>query len=180
MSAIEQTPFHGSADSLAACQRFINFKQSKGNYFQDVDGNKILDLNAAASGQVLGYNNDDMINARDSELYDRFVTHKVDLNTLPSHDVADLLRSHVMPAAPKGLMQVHFGGGSSATEANESAIAVALTQYSKAHGKSVNKLCVVGFDNSHHGSSTATLSASSERANPNNLPAFSWPKAEFP
>lgn len=41
-----------------------------------------------------------MINARDSELYDRFVTHKVDANTLPSNDFADLLRDNVMPAAP--------------------------------------------------------------------------------
>ena len=77
-------------------------------------------------------------------------------------------------------MQVHLGGGSSATEANEHAMAVALTQYSKTHDVSINKLCVVGFDNSHHGSSTAALSASSTAANTYSLPAFPWPKAEFP
>jgi len=44
----------------------------------------------------------------------------------------------------------------------------------------MNKLCVVGFNNAHHGSSTATLSVSSADANPHGLPAFPWPKAEFP
>lgn len=52
----------------------------------DVYGNTILDLNANASGQIVGYNHDDLINERDSETYDRFITHKVDFNSLPSHD----------------------------------------------------------------------------------------------
>lgn len=28
-------------------QRFINWKQSKGNYFVDIDGNTVLDMNAS-------------------------------------------------------------------------------------------------------------------------------------
>ena len=103
MEALEQTPFHGDAESMANSQRFVNFKQSKGNYFVDIDGNTILDMNASASGQILGYNHDDLIHARDSELYDRFVTHKVDANTLPPHDFADIIREQVMPSAPKGM-----------------------------------------------------------------------------
>jgi len=158
----------------------VNFKQSKGNYFVDIDGNTILDMNASASGQILGYNHDDLIHARDSELYDRFVTHKVDANTLPPHDFADIIREQVMPSAPKGMQQVHVGGGNTADEANELAMAVAMEQYSKSHNVEMNKLCVVGFNNSHHGNSTATLSVSSTNANSNNLPAFPWPKAEFP
>ena len=73
-------------------QRFINFKKSKGDYFVDCCGNTVLDYNASAVGQILGYNHDDLVLARDSELYDRFVTHKVDVNTLPSHDFADIIR----------------------------------------------------------------------------------------
>ena len=121
-----------------------------------------------------------MINARYSELYDRFVTHKVDANTLPSNDFADVLRDNVMPAAPFGLNQVHIGGGNTAAEANELAMSVALEHYSKAHNVALNKLCVVGFNNSYHGSTTATLSVSSADANCHGLPAFPWPKAEFP
>ena len=32
--------------SVEQMQRFINFKQSKGNYFKDTDGNTVLDFNA--------------------------------------------------------------------------------------------------------------------------------------
>ena len=44
----------------------------------------------------------------------------------------------------------------------------------------MGSLCVVGFNNSNHGSSTGALSFSSADANPHGLPAFPWPKAEFP
>ena len=56
-----------------------------------------------------------------------------------------------------------------------------MKHYAKAHGvDSMSKLCVLGFNNSNHGSSTAALSFSSVDANPHGLPAFPWPKAEFP
>lgn len=63
----------------------------------------MLDLNASASGQILGYNHDDLIHARDSELYDKFVTHKVDANTLPPNEFADIIREQVMGVAPNGM-----------------------------------------------------------------------------
>lgn len=161
-------------------QRFVNFKKSKGDYLCDSDGNRVLDLNASASGQVLGYNHDDLVLARDSELYDRFVTHKVDANTLPSHDLADIIREQVMGSAPKGQVQVHLGAGKTAAEANELAVAVALQHYAEDNNMTVGQLCVLGFDNAHHGSTTATLSFSATDANVAGLPAFPWPKAEYP
>ena len=85
-----------------------------------------------------------------------------------------------MPAAPKGMVQVHLGGGSTGAEANELAVAAAFRESSKRTGLPVNKLVAVGFDNSNHGSTTGTLSFSSNEANPNGLPAFPWPKAPFP
>jgi 4-aminobutyrate aminotransferase-like enzyme len=131
---------------------FVNFKKSKGNYFEDVDGNTILDLNAGAAGFALGYNADDGVNSRFSSVYDRFVTHKVNVNALPTHDMADLIRDNVMTSAPKSGAHVHLGGGSTGTEANELAVAVAMKHYAKAHGvDSMSKLCVVGFNNSNHG-----------------------------
>jgi hypothetical protein len=72
-----------------------------------------------------------------TDLYDRFVTHKVDASSLPPHDFADLVRELVMPVAPKDMLQVHLGGGSSGAEANELAIAAALTQFAKANNTSV-------------------------------------------
>lgn len=159
----------------------VDFKKSKGNYFVDVDGNTILDLYAGAAGFVLGYNNDDAVNSRFTEKYDRFITHKVNASALPSHDLADLIRENAMPCAPPGMTQVYFGAGTSCTMANETCVAAAMQHYAKAHGvDSMSKLCVVGFNNSNHGHSTAALSFSSVDANPHNLPAFPWPKAEFP
>ncbi len=161
-------------------QRFVDFKRSKGNYMVDADGNTILDLNASASGQVLGYNHDDLVNARDSALYDRFVTHKADLNTMPPNDVADMIRENVMVAAPKGLFQVHLGGGNTADEANELAMSVALNSFARQNGKTMNDVFALGFDHANHGGSTACLSVSGADANSNNLPAFPWPKAPYP
>lgn len=137
-------------------------------------------MNAAGNGQVLGYNNDDLVNKRQTTHYDRFMTHKVDISTLPPNDMADLIREKVMPCAPAGLNQVHLGGGNTAAEANELAMTVALNHFAQQSGKGVGELFVLGFDNAHHGSTTATLSVSSAAANPNSLPAFPWPKAPFP
>ena len=97
--------------TIIQIQRFINIKQSKGNYLRDIDGNTVLDMNAAQAGLILGYNNDDLINARTTNLYDRFVTHKFNISQLPSHDFADIIREYVMSSAPEGLLQVHLGGG---------------------------------------------------------------------
>ena len=133
---------------------------SKGNYFKDTDGNTVLDLNAGQAGLILGYNNDDLINARTTEFYDKYITHKVDATSLPPADYADLLREMVMPFAPKEMLQVHLGGNTGA-EANELAIAAALKHFAAAHNTSVGSLCVMGFDNSNHGQTTATLSCSS-------------------
>ena len=90
MTPEEQTTFHGDYDSQRT--HVINFKQSRGNYMVDKKGNMILDLNAAAAGQILGYNNEHLTNARDSELYDKYVTHKADVSSLPPQDFADIVR----------------------------------------------------------------------------------------
>jgi 4-aminobutyrate aminotransferase-like enzyme len=115
----------------------------------------------------LGYNHDIFVNARQTEKYDRFVTHKVNANTLPPQDFADLIRENVMEAAPNGMNQVHLGGGSTGTEANELALSVAMRHYAKQHGVTdLGSLCVLGFNNGIHGNSTGTLSCSSVDANP--------------
>jgi len=38
-----------------------------------------------------------------------------------------------MSVAPEGLLQVHLGGGSTAAEANELAVSVALKHFIKSH-----------------------------------------------
>jgi 4-aminobutyrate aminotransferase-like enzyme len=49
MKAIQelQSPLYSDVDYYEKMQRFVNFKLSKGNYFKDIDGNTVLDLNAS-------------------------------------------------------------------------------------------------------------------------------------
>ena len=122
-------------------QRFVNQKKSKGNYFVDVDGNIILDLHQNYANLPLGYNHEVYVNvcrshiinyiciqARHTDLYDRFVANRVETSVLPTEDYADLLKDHVMPIAPLGMTQVHLNDGTN-TQANESALTIALLKY---------------------------------------------------
>ena len=52
----------------------------------------------------------------------------MDASVLPTDDYADLLRDNVMPIAPAGMTQVHLNDGTT-TQANESALTVALIKY---------------------------------------------------
>jgi 4-aminobutyrate aminotransferase / (S)-3-amino-2-methylpropionate transaminase len=99
---------------------------------------------------------------------------------LPTDDYADLLREVVMPIAPPGMNQVHLNDGTT-TQANESALTVALLQYAKNHGvEDLSNLCVLGFENGYHGNSIGTLSCSDARVNLQDAPLFDWPRAPFP
>lgn len=85
-----------------------------------------------------------------------------------------------MPIAPPGMTQVHLNDGTT-TQANESALTIALLKYADLHGvKDVSNLCVLGFENGYHGNSVSTLSVSDERVNLQGVPTFDWPRAPFP
>lgn len=63
-------------------------------------------MNASASGLILGYNHDDVRNARFTDLYDKYITNKVDVNNLPPFEYDDLLRENVRLVAPLGMNHV--------------------------------------------------------------------------
>lgn len=85
-----------------------------------------------------------------------------------------------MPIAPKGMTQVHLNDGTT-TQANESALTVAIMKYAKDHRVSdASKLCVLGFQNGYHGNSTATLSCSDPQVNLQHIPTLDWPVSPFP
>ena len=152
-------------------------KQSKGNFFKDTDGNVVLDLNCPLP---LGYNHDVLINARDSDVYDRFLQGTVDVSGVPPQDFADILCEDVMPVAPAGLDQVHLCDVSSTT-ANEVALSTAIMDFAIRHKKSnYSDLSVLGFSRAAHGCSVATLSCSDAAANAGNVPTYDWPVADSP
>lgn len=97
-------------------------------------------------------------------MFDRFIVNNMS-SELPSMDFPDLLRNNVMPIAPQGMRSVHLTDGS-CTQANESAISIAMVKYSKDHKiEDLTKLCALGFQHSYHGTSIGTLSCSDERTN---------------
>ena len=93
--------------------------------------------------------------------------------------MADIIREDVMRSAPEGLHSLHLGG-STATQANEAALKAALEFYAAKHNADAGSLTVLGFDTSHHGTSKATLSCSSEDSNASDEDTFNWPRATFP
>lgn len=158
----------------------VDHAQSLGNYFVDVDGNTILDLNASATGSVLGYNPDDYFFWSLNSLQ-KLAPKRANPHALPADDLDDLIRENVLPSAPLGQTYAHFAKGATATDANDLVASIAMKQYAAAHGiEDMGKVSVLGFNNSHHGDSTTTLSFSSDDANPEGKTAFPWPRAEFP
>lgn len=75
----------------------------------------------------------------------------MNINTIGSDDIADIIRSNVMVAAPRGMVQVHLGGGNTGAEANEHAVAAAFKHYAQENNVGVGQLAAIGFDNSNHG-----------------------------
>ena len=121
-----------------------------------------------------------MINARDSNVYDRFLQGTVDVSSVPPSDYADLIGDNVMPVAPHGLTQVHLTDGTSTT-ANEVCLSTAIMQFAMKNQKTnYSDLCVLGFEKGAHGSSIATLSCSDSAANSGNVPTYDWPIAPLP
>jgi 4-aminobutyrate aminotransferase/(S)-3-amino-2-methylpropionate transaminase len=75
---------------------------------------------------------------------------------------------------------VHLNDGTT-TQANESALTVALLKYAKTHKREdVSSLCVLGFDYGYFGNSFMTKSISDPRVNLSNLDLYDWPRAPFP
>jgi adenosylmethionine-8-amino-7-oxononanoate aminotransferase len=63
------------------------------------------------------------------------------------------------------MTQVHLNDGTT-TQANESALTVALLNYAEDHGiQDASNLCVLGFEHGYHGNSIGTLSCSDDRVN---------------
>lgn len=85
-----------------------------------------------------------------------------------------------MPVAPAGMSQVHLADGS-VTDANETAMNMAIQTYAKNHNKSnTSSMRVLSFSGASHGNSIATLSVSDPAVNTNNYPTYNWPQATLP
>lgn len=183
-----------SMTSVDATKYFVDYKRSRGNYFQDVDGNTILDLTSGGGSLALGYNHPDLVKAINSPQYDAFVNQEVSLTQTPPQQYNELVKSTLLPFAPEGLNKVHLVDDVTGTVANEYALRAAfMSHHEKVTGQTGyspkelqssqanagSKYTAVAFAGANHGTSLATLSLSSHPQK-FNLPTLPFEIIDFP
>lgn len=174
-----------------------DYEKSIGNYIADVDGNVYLDVYAQIASNPLGYNNPALIETAKSDKMIRAIVDRPALGNFPGADTAEIIQG-LLDMAPKG--QDKVWSGLSGADANELAFKAAFMWYQgKKRGftkgfneeelKSVMsnsapgspELAILSFERAFHGRLFASGSATrSKPIHKLDLPAFKWPKAEFP
>ncbi|ODQ77578.1 hypothetical protein BABINDRAFT_163313 [Babjeviella inositovora NRRL Y-12698] len=174
-----------------------DYTKSTGNYIVDVDGNVLLDVYAQIASIPLGYNNPALREVAKSDRMIRAIIDRPAQGNFPGADLAEIA-GDVLKAAPKG--QKFLWSGLCGADANELAFKAAFMYYqsqkrgynaefSKDEQTSVManeapgapELAILSFENAFHGRLFASASVTrSKPIHKLDLPAFKWPKAQFP
>ncbi|GME99626.1 unnamed protein product [[Candida] boidinii] len=180
------------------CTYFVaDYYKSKGNYIVDVDGNTYLDLYCQVASIPLGYNNPALIEtAKDPKTISNYVNRPA-LGNFAGNDFEEIQRE-LIKAAPKG--QHLVWNALSGADANELAFKAVFYNY-QAKKRGFNapfsaeeesscmensapgapELAIMSFDHAFHGRLFATASVTrSKPIHKMDMPAFKWPKAQFP
>lgn len=173
-----------------------DYEKSVGNYIVDADDNVFLDVYAQIASIPLGYNNPALIEAAKSDKMIRAIIDRPALGNFPGKDLEEII-GDLLKIAPKG--QDKIWSGLSGADANELAFKAAFMWYqAKKRGdntftteenESVMKneapgspeLAILSFERAFHGRLFASASVTcSKPVHKLDLPAFKWPKAQFP
>ncbi|KAI1379748.1 4-aminobutyrate aminotransferase [Hypoxylon crocopeplum] len=176
-----------------------DYSKSVGNYIADPDGNVLLDVFAQISSIPLGYNNAALAQVAKSDEMVNAIINRPALGNFPPSNWADILRTGILRAAPKGLNQVFTAMAGS--DANETAYKAAFmwrrqqergsygAEFTSEELSSVmdNKspgcppLSILSFRGGFHGRLFGSLSTTrSKPIHKLDIPAFDWPQATFP
>jgi acetylornithine/N-succinyldiaminopimelate aminotransferase len=127
----------------------VVFVKGKGKYLYDDRGNKYLDFFSGLSVSNLGYQDKNLFNALIKQT--KLLWHCSNLfYSLPQQKLAELLVKKTFPG------KVFFSN--SGAEANECAIKLV-----RKYGSKTNRYEIITFENSFHGRTIATLSATGQK-----------------
>jgi len=176
-----------------------DYNKSVGNYLADPDGNMFLDVFAQIASIPLGYNNPALAKAASTPEMVSAIINRPALGNFPSHDWADVLKSGILKAAPKGLDNVFTA--MTGSDANETAYKAAfmyrrqlerggrdvdftpeeLESVMNNQSPGASQLSILSFKTGFHGRLFGSLSTTRSKAiHKLDIPAFDWPQATFP
>jgi len=173
-----------------------NLEKSHGNYLVDADNNKILDVYCNIASLPLGYNHPKLL--QNAEKFLPYLIQRSSLAVIPPNSWVNKIEK-LMSIAPKGLDYIHTGCGCG-SGANENAFKAAFINFfnknlasykfseEKIYSSAMENsfpgspdLSILSFDKAFHGRTLGCLSTTRSRPiHKINIPAFKWPKADFP
>jgi 4-aminobutyrate aminotransferase/(S)-3-amino-2-methylpropionate transaminase len=148
----------------------------------------------------VGYNNPNLLKAASSPEMASSLVNRPALGNFPQHDLAEILKTGILAAAPKGLNQVFTG--TTGSDANELAYKAAFMYKRQQQRGGANveftaeeekaamnnqlpaghePLSILSFKSAFHGRLFGSLSTTrSKPIHKLDIPAFDWPQASFP
>ncbi|KAL8623439.1 hypothetical protein ACOMHN_058885 [Nucella lapillus] len=183
--------------NTGAVHFFVDYKNSRGNYVADVDGNVMLDVFTQIASLPLGYNHPRMISAFTNP--DNMVpfVNRPALGSFPPGDLVQRLKSTLLSVSPRGLSHVQtMACGSCSIEHGQKAMFMAYMRRERG-GRAPTveemessvvgqlpgspRLSVLSFRGAFHGRGMGALACSHAKwFHKLDFPVPDWPMASFP
>uniref|UniRef100_A0A2K6DBX0 4-aminobutyrate aminotransferase, mitochondrial n=1 Tax=Macaca nemestrina TaxID=9545 RepID=A0A2K6DBX0_MACNE len=176
---------------------FCNYKESRGNYLVDVDGNRMLDLYSQISSVPIGYSHPALLKLIQQPQNASMFVNRPALGILPPENFVEKLRESLLSVAPKGMSQLITMACGSCS--NENAFKTIFMWYrSKERGQRgfsqeeletcmINQApgcpdySILSFMGAFHGRTMGCLATTHSKAiHKIDIPSFDWPIAPFP